>query len=241
MKKRVKYLDIASDIRREIVEKKLRQNEQIMTEEQMCRKYGVSRMTVNKAVASLVNEGFIYRVPGKGSFVRNLRVIKPIGAGRSFTEDMRAMGIEPSARLVEYTAKRASEIPDVAEKLQLSGDDLLHYFVRLRCGDGLPIGLSHTYISGKCLPAIDLSCLEGSFYEYVRARGLEIGGMTGEFTAMMPTEEQKKLLTIGDEALLLYMHVTYLTDGRPMEYIRTYYIGSRYSYSFHGGEGGGNA
>jgi GntR family transcriptional regulator len=48
----------------------------------------------------------------------------------------------------------------------------------------------------------------------------------------MPTEEQQKILDIKNEALLLNTHISYLDDKRPVEYIQTYYVGSRYAYSY---------
>lgn len=234
MKNIAKYIEIENDIRRDIASGKLPRNEQIMTEEQLCKKYGVSRMTVNKAISTLVSEGYITRIPGKGSFVSGsgTHIVKQIGTSRGFSEDMRSLGLAPSAKLIEYAVRRVSEAPFVGEKLGLSDDDLVHYFVRLRMGDGVPIALSYTYISCKCIPAIDPQRLEGSFYDYVRELGLVIARTQGEFTAQLPTDEQKQLLGIDREALLRYSHTTFLDDGRAMEYIHTHYIGSRYSYYF---------
>lgn len=234
MKKNARYLEIENELKREISSGKLCPNQQIMTEEQLCERYNVSRMTVNKAISNLVNGGYIYRIPGKGSFVRNPPMVKPIGMGRSFTEDMLAMGLKPSSKLLEYKVLRGYDIQDVAEKLKLEPSDLIHYFVRIRSGDDLPIGISYTYVSSKCVSAIDLSALESSFYEYIKGMGLEIGQMVGYFRAVLPTDEQRELLCVKNEAMLLYSHVTYLKDGTAMEYIKTYYVGSRYSYSFSG-------
>jgi len=230
----VKYLQIEKDIRNDIFQRNLNPDDQIMTEEQLCGKYGVSRMTVNKAISNLVNSGYIYRVPGKGSFVRNIHVTKHVALGRSFTDDMLSLGLKPGSHLMDYCVKKAGDIPDVALKLNLSDVDFIHCFTRLRTGDDLPVAISYTNVSSKCVPAIDVSWLERSFYEYVKNIGLTISHMEGEMTAILPTEEQQVLLGIKDEALLLNTHKTYLTDGRVMEYIRTYYVGSRYSYSFVG-------
>jgi GntR family transcriptional regulator len=76
-----------------------------------------------------------------------------------------------------------------------------------------------------------------SIYEYVEhTLGLRIKYIEGEMSATMPTEEQQKILRIKNEALLLNTHITYLDDDRAMEYIQTYYIGTKYacSYVIHG-------
>ena len=233
MKQKAVYLQIEQDIIQSISSNKLRIDDQIMTEEQLCKKYNVSRMTINKTVASLVSKGYIYRIPGKGSFVKSNLVSKKIGRCSSFTQDMIAMGIKPSSKLIEYIVKRGRDLPLVRDKLHLEDDDLIHYFVRLRSGDDSPIALSYTYISGRCIPAIDLNALENSFYDYIEhTLGFRIKNVEGEMTAVVPTEDQQKLLDIKNDALLLNTHITYLEDDQVMEYIQTYYIGSKYLYSY---------
>lgn len=229
-----KYLQIEKDIRNDIVLKNLKPDDRILTEEQLCEKYGVSRMTVNRAISNLVGGGYIYRVPGRGSFVRNIHVTKYAARGQSFTDDMRSLGLKAGSKLLDYCVKKGEDIPDIAQKLELSGSDFIHCFTRLRTGDDLPIAISTTWVSSRCVPVIDVSWLERSFYEYVKSIGLQISYLEGEMTAILPTEEQKTLLGIRDEALLLNTHRTWLVDGRIMEYIRTCYVGSRYSYSFVG-------
>lgn len=236
MKKRVIYQEIERDIIQSITNKELKINDQIMTEEQLSEKYGVSRMTINKAISNLVRTGYIYRIPGKGSFVRNPQISKNFDSSDSFTNDMKSLGLKPGSKLLEYSAKRGVDFPLAAEKLNLSGEDLIHYFVRLRTGDDLPMAISYTYVSSKCITAIDLSCLENSFYDYVdNTLGLVRGYSEGEMTARMPTPEQAELLQITNDALLLNTHVTYLDSGVPMEYILTYYVGSRYAYYYSHG------
>ena len=59
MKNSPRYLAIAQDIITQIQEGKLRPGDQIMTEAQLCEEYVVSRMTVNKALTTLVTKGFV--------------------------------------------------------------------------------------------------------------------------------------------------------------------------------------
>ena len=40
------------------------------TEEKLCSEFGVSRMTVNKVICALVEKGLLYRIPLKGTFVK---------------------------------------------------------------------------------------------------------------------------------------------------------------------------
>lgn len=208
--------------------------EQIPTEEQLCTKFNYSRMTINKALNLLSDKGFITRIPGKGSFVTSPHVVKDYGSASSFTEDMKRIGLTAGSKLLSYKIIKAKENDDVAQHLQLKGDDLVHYFVRLRTGDDKPIAVSYTYIAAKIIPAIDVSCLSNSFYQYVKSLGLSAERCTFEMQALMPTEEEKKLLHITNTAILCSTHVTstYIEGNYiPFEYIHTHYNGDVYTYS----------
>jgi Transcriptional regulators len=236
MKRIPKYKIIEDYIKEEISCQNLKPGDQIMTEEQLAERFNFSRMTISKAINQLVEQGYIKRTPGRGSFVRAPKVSKSLYNGSSFTEDMESIGLKAESKLLSYQVLKGSEIPEVAEKLSLSEDDYIHYFIRLRSGSGTPIAISYTYISALVIPAIEVSCLDGSFYEFVRKLGIGTSRMDSEVRAIMPTQEQKELLDIDNSSLLAMTHLTYTEiDGNliPFEYIHTYYNGDLYTYRFH--------
>ena len=151
-------------------------------------------MTINKALTALVTKGFIRRVSGKGTFILDQQVTKYIGAMSpgSFSRDMESIHTKPGAILVDYRVIRASEVPTVAQQLELLENDFLHYIHRIRTSDGVRIALSHTYIPCKYLPAIDVSALEGSLYEYLdKAYHVHPQAQDYSFAALLPTNRQK--------------------------------------------------
>lgn len=76
MTKVLKYKEIENYIINLIKTEKLHVDDQIETEEQLCERFGVSRMTVNKAITNLSDEGYIIRIAGKGSFVSTTHISK---------------------------------------------------------------------------------------------------------------------------------------------------------------------
>lgn len=129
--------------------------------------------------------------------------------GSSFTEDMKSIGLKAGARLLSYELLRADDIPTIAKKLELGGNDFIHYFVRLRTGNEKPIAISYTYVSAKIIPAINVDCLNASFYEFVDSLGLERELKQLELKATLPTDRQKELLAANNIALLCSSHITY--------------------------------
>lgn len=228
-----KYKEIARDILARIQDGRLKAGDKVMTENELCEQYGVSRMTARKALESLAAEGLVRRTAGKGTFVNAIRVEKSRAVASSFTNDIRSAGMTPGSILVEYRIQRGSELPKtIAEELGVKPDELVHSICRIRTADGLKVALNYTYIPCSFLPALDTRMLEGSFYEYISQQyGLEIcsGPLTNE--AVLPTPEQAELLGIKDCALLQTSHSSYLSDGTPFEYTITYYVNSRIVYT----------
>ena len=113
-----KYLQVEQYIRKKIEKGSLKIGDQIPTEEQLCQRFGFSRMTVNKALNRLCEQGYIERTKGKGSFVSSPHVSKIIEVGSSFTQDMANIGMVAGSKLISYEVKPAKDYPDIKKKLK---------------------------------------------------------------------------------------------------------------------------
>lgn len=235
MKSQPKYLLIAQDIIELIQDGNLRAGDQLMPEVQLCQKYAVSRMTVNKALSNLVAKGYITRTAGKGTFITEPRVTKYIGkkGGGSFSSDILSINKKPGAILIDYHVIRANELPEIANRLELENDDFIHCIQRIRTSDDVRIALSTTYIPCKYLPAIDITILESSLYAYLDSNyHFHPQALDFTFQAVLPTTKQKELLQIDSCALLKACHRSVLETGELFEYTETYYVGTQYTYQF---------
>lgn len=236
MGKTAKYRIVERAIKDSIGNGVLSDGDRLPTEEELCIQYGFSRTTVGKALDNLRLEGYIERIPGKGTFISSAHFEKHTGSCASFSEDMEGIGLKAGAKLLSYEVVRATEIPDVARKLNVDDNDFIHHFVRLRTGNGNPIAIGYTYVAGSVIPAIDIKSLDNSFYAYIRSLGFEILSADVHYNAVLPTDEQLKLLNARDIALLRTTHVSYVRrDGNciPFEYTETCYNGTMYSYTVH--------
>ena len=98
------------------------------SEQTLCDQFGVSRITVRRALADLAEQGYIERRQGVGSFVREHPPTEPSAAGRSYMDGLRQTQFETDVDVVELGALRPPRT--IAEALETSGD-LLHV-VRVR-------------------------------------------------------------------------------------------------------------
>ncbi len=230
-----KYQVVERAIRDAIIDGTLKVGDQLMTEEELCARFGFSRTTVGKALDNLRAHGYIERVAGRGTFVKAAHVEKQAGSSTSFTEDMASIGLKAGAKLISYEVLRAHDVPEVAKHLLADDNELVHHFVRLRTGNERPVAIGYTYIRGSVIPAINIESLDGSFYAYVRSLGIEIHPAERvRICAVLPTAEQLELLETTDIALLRSSHInSAVKDGLtvPFEYTETYYDSNMFSFT----------
>ncbi len=99
-------------------------------ESEMNRLFNVSRMTIRSACSQLVQEGLLYRVPGKGTFVADPKIMTETLAYIGFREQLERMGYEISTELLFVGEKKASH--GVARRLQCNVDSSILEIERLR-------------------------------------------------------------------------------------------------------------
>src|SRR5215467_15794850 len=80
----------------------------LLQEREYAARFGISLAPVRQAILDLVKENYLYRVPGRGTFVREQKVEEKISILSSFTESMRAKGLKAVMRVVDL---RVSKVP----------------------------------------------------------------------------------------------------------------------------------
>lgn len=148
------YEQLDSYIRIQIKAGILKPGEQMITENQLCEILNVSRNTVRQSLNRLVDDGLLVRYRGKGSFIADEKIKRPINYLYNFTENMLSLGSTPSSVVLSHEVMEADE--KIKEKLQLpQGQVKVYNLVRLRCADGVPILYERTYIPYYLCPGIE--------------------------------------------------------------------------------------
>ena len=200
------------------------------TESQLIDQYQVSRATVRQALDALVNEGFIYRERGRGTFVAHPTVEQGLVRIVSFTEDMRQRGFTPGTQVLG--AGLVAAPPDIAVTLGIATGDEMVRIERLRLADGEPMSVEESYLVHAYCPDIlrlhDFSeeplreCLE-------RAYDIRLVGARQSIRAIAATAGLAGLLCIEATAPLLHIErVSFSQFNVPVEYLRVYHRGDRY-------------
>lgn len=135
------------------------------TEMELQSKFDVSRATIRNALEMLESNGLIFRVTGKGIFISPVKMKIDLPDLLSFSDEMRRRGMAPTSRLLEV---RVVDAPvTVAKELGLAGKALL--IPRVRCGDGLPIVYSESFLD-EALGLTAADDFTGSLYELVQRK-----------------------------------------------------------------------
>src|SRR5665647_811423 len=107
------YIKIVEDIKKKVNIAELKPGDTVPPETALCKEYGVSRMTVRKGLAILASEGYIFSVPGKGSYVQKPEVNKYT---LQYDEMNNLINSVDKARLLEVTIIMPDE--KLADELQ---------------------------------------------------------------------------------------------------------------------------
>lgn len=139
-----KYYYIKKDILSKINQEIFKVDDTIPSEQVLMNTYGVSRITVRKAIDELVSECHLYKVQGKGTYVKGNSRVTGLSAVMSCTEEIIQQGFTPSRKLilstVEKSNKRTSRELGIEEN-----SDILH-IVRVYYADNDPVIYCENYI-----------------------------------------------------------------------------------------------
>ena len=191
----------------------------IPSEAELCQTHGVSRTTVRKALDDLANEGLLYRVQGKGTFVAATRVPERfVQFTAGFYDDMIARGIPFRTEVLEQAVIEAPK--DIAGKLRVALGELVVRIRRLRYVNSHPVLLSDSYVPLNLFPGIDREDLRNaSLYATLREKyGAKLARGTRYVSAASCTEDQGALLNAAPGSpLLVISGVMVDTVGRLIE------------------------
>ncbi|QQE80479.1 GntR family transcriptional regulator [Alicyclobacillus sp. SO9] len=210
-----------------------RPNQAIPTEIELMNRYGVSRTTVREAVSSLVQEGYLVKKQGKGTFVREPRVQERLGKLTGFAEEMTQNGYDPSARLIGVFTD-LSEDEDFAN-LELPEGDAWVKIERLRLASGEPIAVERSYWPKGIADILVQQDLETvAYYSVLEEKGIYLRYAEEDISAVNADTTDAMALKIKLGSSLIEMtRFTYDNSERLIEYTCTRYRGDRYKYHVH--------
>lgn len=198
-------------------------------EREIAETFGVSRVTVRKALSALVEQGLLMQRQGSGTFVAQppRKMEQPLSRLTSFTEDMRLRGLTASARWLSREVSLAS--PREAMRLSLSPSDTVARLRRLRIADAVPMAIECATIPTRYLP--DPESVETSLYDALAARGaLPVRALQRLSATNLAAADAALLDTHAGAAALEIERLSFLEGGAPVEFTQSFYRGDAYDF-----------
>jgi GntR family transcriptional regulator len=230
------YRRIEQDLLTQIVEGRLEPGQVIPPERELCDCYGVSRITVRRAIRELETTGYVQRRQGKGTFVSRSRIRREMGRLISFSEELRMQGREPGSRLLNLQHHPADAA--TAALLHIQEGDPIWVVERLRLADGEVASISRSHLSLP--PEVYLTPMElttePSLWAVLELKGIVISEGDTAVRAIAADAHHARLLGVSEgDPLLLREGVNYALAEHlvAVEAFQTISRADRYHYSLH--------
>ena len=225
------YYQIMSQLREKILDGEYPVDSTLPPERELVETYQVSRMTIRQAIMELVNEGILVRRKGIGTFVAPPKLEQPLNSLTSFTEDMAQRGMKAGSHVVSFQQMQPD--PTTRKLLNISADERVFEYVRLRLADDDPMALETTTLLASLCPGLQKEDLENrSLYTVLTERwGIQLEYATQSLEPILAPAYEAGLLHVAPGSPLLLMHrVTYDQNGKAFEHVKSMYRGDRYKF-----------
>ena len=223
------YYQLKELIISEIKKGNYEENSMIPTEKEFSDIFSISRTTVRQAVTELVQEGWLYRIKSKGTFVTFPKVNQAfIQYLEPFNEQIRQSGRTPSTHLLDFQVTEADE--QTAEHLDILPGTKVFFLHRLRFADGDPIVLVKTFLPCDACPDLGIHDFSKvSLYSVLGQKpSSRIHHVHRLVEAVGATEEDSRYLGLAvGEPIQFFTSIGYTEAQRPVEYSLARYRGDK--------------
>lgn len=203
-------------------------NSNIPSENELCKIYGISRMTVHSALNRIVEAGLLYRVPGKGTFVAEPKIISTPPTQVGIREQLERQGYETSTKLLGIEIVAPSQ--KIVKILNLSSAGMIYYVRRLRFIKDIPLSYHVSYIPMKSFPGLENQDLVGEQMCDIMEKKYrcEIRRRVETLEATTATAEEARILDVKQHfPLLLLENVVFTDKDRPIEFSKIIFRGDK--------------
>lgn len=202
----------------------------VPTERELTVELATSRTTVRRALSELVGEGRLVRRQGSGTYVSEPKIEWPLQM-TSFTEQAGEFGYTATTRMLEATRTKADE--QIARRLDVRPGAATYLIERLRLVDDTPMAVETSHLSVARFPGLITELRRTSSLYRVLADKYGVNPTSAEETietaSASPREAALLEVDTGAPILVLGRH-SFTDDGEPIEYVRSWYRGDRYTF-----------
>ena len=226
-----RYQQLKDAIIRRIGSGELQPLDRVPSENEWALQMNVSRMTANRALRELTDEGYLDRVAGSGTFVRDFRSRSDVLEVRDIAEEIALRGHRHRSSVVRNSMQRARG--EVARALQVAQGEPIVHLLLVHYEDDVPVQVEDRHVVADFAPG----CVEQDFTRQTPSAYLTSVAPLAEaeqvVRAAMPNAAVRRRLDIAaSEPCLVVLRRTWV-DRRPVTFARLHHPGSRYELAGH--------
>jgi GntR family transcriptional regulator, histidine utilization repressor len=199
----------------------------VPSENELVESFGISRMTANRALRELAGDGYLARVPGVGTFVKEQAARTSMMELRNIAEEIEARGHQHSSRLI--TREKVTATHALTEEFEWQSAKPLFHLVVVHEENGLPVQLEYRWVN----PLIAADFLIQNFTRQTPTAYLlntvPVDELEHSVEAVMPDAAQQKLLGIAATEPCLALHRRSWSKGQVVTVATLVYPASRYA------------
>lgn len=220
------YQQIKEAIEQRVHSGQWAEGQKVPSENALVEELQVSRMTINRALRELTQDGLLKRVHGLGTFVAERPRHASLIALRHIAEEIRQQGRSHSCRVLRLESVAADD--RVAARMGIDEGSALFHLEALHCQDGVPIQYENRFVCASSVPEFiqqDFSRITSTEYLVGCFRPDE---MEHTVQAVLPSEEQAHWLDIAQTEPCICLRRRTWVDGQVLTAVDLLYPGSRY-------------
>ncbi len=223
------YIQLTRIFLEEITSSRWGLGQKIPTEEELCRKYAVSKITVRQAINNLVSDGYLMKLQGKGTFVTSVLPVVGLSMRTRFTEEMFGEEVKVEKEILF----KGIQSPPQDVSAYLKTEDSIYFVLCKRTVNGEPAYLDESFIPYHMLPDIEqIDFTRTSLYYILQEKGLKkIFKVIQTIEILQAWGETARNLDLAEGVPVLAVHRLLLSsDNTPVGYTR--FLGRSDRYKF---------
>lgn len=205
---------------------------QIPSEREMCSEYGVSRITVREVLKELVQDGYLVRKQGKGTFVTMREFKHELTSSYSLSQELEREGVNSNFKIIGFKKFPAPEY--LLDKLGITSEDLVYELTRLRYIGDEPFSWERAYIPAGLMVGASVEQLdvEGLYKTIYHCSGMIAEEAEVDVGAANCPADIATILQLKKNSAVLHLLRWTLSQGRYIEFCEIYIISDKYKYKY---------
>lgn len=220
------YQQVKDFVARKIADGSWKPGDRVPSEHELVAEFGMARMTVNRALRELAEQGKIVRVAGVGSFVAEEKPQSTLLQIANIADEIRQRGHDHRCKLISLA--RVAAPLDIASALDLRTGESVYALTCVHFEDNVPVQFEDRYVNPRMAPDFIRQDFTAELPSEYLVKHVPYDQIEHVVDAILPTKEQAELLQMPATQPCLMLTRRTWVGGTPVTLVRCLHPASRY-------------